>query len=370
MLLTRADAERYALRWPRPAFGRMGMRKNLALLQVILFGVRPAFAGAADTLTAIAGITVGHAADEKGLTGCTVVRFPREGAVAGVDVRGSAPGTRETDLLAPTNLIDRVHAIVLSGGSAFGLDAASGVMRCLEEEKIGFDTGGGVRVPIVPAAILYDLKVGDPRRRPTAAMGYAACKSASAAAVSQGNAGAGLGATVGKMLGMKRAMKGGLGSAAVALQGGAVVSALIAVNAVGDVVEPRTGKILAGTRGPDPGGFADSEKILREQAPGNIFSGQNTTIGIVATNVPLSKTQLTKVAQMAHDGLARAVRPSHTMYDGDTLFAVSVLPSGSAPKADVTAIGSAAAEAVSRAIVNAIDNARSLPGLPAAHDWR
>lgn len=322
-----------------------------------------------ETLTAIEGVRVGHFTDTKHLTGCTVVRFPKDGAVAGVDVRGSAPGTRETDLLSPTNLVERIHALVFSGGSAYGLDAACGVVRCLEESRVGFDTGGGILVPIVPAAILYDLKLGDSSTRPNAQWGYEACKNATDQPVAQGNVGAGMGATVGKMLGMENAMKGGLGSCAEQISGGVIIAALILVNAVGDVVDPNTGKILAGTRGKRERNFLDSSKLLRERANATIFPGENTTIGVVATNATYNKTELTKIAQMAHDGLARAIRPSHTMYDGDTLFAVSVPSRKIHEKLSVTLAGSLAAEVVAQAILRAILKAKGIPGFPCSRDW-
>lgn len=325
------------------------------------------------TITAIPGIRVGHYTDAENIKGCTVIRFPAEGATAAVDVRGSAPGTRETDLLAPVNLVDKVHAIVLSGGSAYGLDAASGVMSCLEQDKIGFPVGEGIVVPIVPAAVLFDLDIGNPKVRPSAQWGFQACRDAVDAPVAMGNVGAGAGATVGKFLGKKKAMKSGLGSALLEFPEGIMVGAVVAVNALGDVINPETGDILAGVRGEQPGTFHSSVKAVLGQDIGKIFPGSNTTIGLVATNVPLSKVQLKKVAQMAHDGMARAINPAHTMYDGDTIFTVSV-PSQpdmkNAASADtVNFVGAAAAEVLAKAIMESVRQAESVPGYPSASDW-
>ncbi len=322
-----------------------------------------------DTLTAIKGVFVGHFSDMANLTGCTVIRFQPEGVVAGVDVRGSAPGTRETDLLNPVNLVDRVHALVLSGGSAYGLDAAGGVVQCLEEEGIGLDTGGGILVPIVPAAVLYDLSAGESSARPDAGSGYQASKAAAPDSVIQGNVGAGTGATVGKIMGMELAMKGGLGSSLVGLADGALVGALAAVNAVGDVVDPWSGTILAGTRGEQKGTFMDSTRMLMSQSEPGIFPGANTSLAVIAVNAPFSKSQLTKIAQMAHDGMARTIRPSHTMFDGDTVFAVSVPRTGDPPSLDVSAAGTAAAEALAEAILRGVRSAESLGGFPCHAEW-
>lgn len=321
------------------------------------------------SITDVPGIRVGHADDAEALTGCTVVLCPR-GAVGGVDQRGGAPGTRETDPLRPMHLVQQVHAVLLSGGSAFGLDAASGVVRYLEERGVGFDVRVA-RVPIVPAAILFDLALGRSHIRPTAAMGYAACRSASKSAPRQGNAGAGMGATVGKILGMARAMKGGIGSASVVLGGGAVIGALVAVNAFGDVVDPEKGEILAGARlARSRAGrrFADSVAVMRRHRGGPLrrFGRRraNTVIGVVATNAALTKEGANTVAVMAHDGIARAVRPAHTLVDGDTLFTLST---GRKP-VDVNIVGAWAAEVVAQAIVNAVRHARSAGGLPAMRD--
>ena len=317
-------------------------------------------------LTDVPGLKVGHFTHGRRPTGCTVV-LVEAGAVCGVDVRGGAPGTRETDLLAPVNLVERVHAIVLSGGSAFGLDTATGVMRYLEEKRIGFDTGVA-RVPIVPAAILFDLNLGDPSLRPDAAAGYAAAKDAHDGPVTEGNVGAGAGATVGKLFGFARAMKGGLGSASVRLPGSAVVvSALVVVNAVGDVVEPASGRLLAGARAAVGPGLEDARRALLEgRLPGGAPRGENTTLGVVATNVRLSKTQATKVAQMAHDGLARTIRPAHTPWDGDTLFALST-GAVDDPGGEML-VGALAAEVVAAAVLRGVRAATGLPGLPSVRD--
>jgi L-aminopeptidase/D-esterase-like protein len=312
------------------------------------------------TLTDISGLKVGHAQNHQSLTGCTVI-LCGEGAMAGVEVRGSAPGTRETDLLHPIKMIDKVHAILLSGGSAFGLDAAGGVMRFLEEQKIGFDVGVA-RVPIVPAAVLFDLMIGDPQVRPDAAMGYEACQNATTEAVSQGCIGAGTGATVGKMLGPKLSMKSGLGSASIKIGGGVRVAALVIVNAFGDVIHPETQEILAGVRKPVTGGFADSGKLITGDL-NRIIAGfhTNTTLGVVATDAALTKTQATKVAQMAHNGYARTIRPVHTQYDGDTIFSLSYGDKHS----DFNAVGFAASLVMELAVVNAVKLAQPAGGLPA-----
>jgi L-aminopeptidase/D-esterase-like protein len=322
------------------------------------------------TITDVPGIRVGHASDLEGLTGCTVV-LCEKGAVGGVDQRGGAPGTRETDLLRPMHLVQEVHAVLLAGGSAFGLAAADGVMRYLEERGVGFDARVA-RVPIVPAAILFDLDLGDPQARPDAAMGYAACQAASDGPVAEGNVGAGTGATLGKVLGMGRAMKSGLGSAAVPLGDGLVVGALVAVNPLGDVVDPQSGTILAGARKPDAEELADTLAVMktmlgmmtaRFDSPDGPGAGSNTVIGVVATNARLTKEEANKVAQMAQDGVARAVRPAHTMFDGDTLFALSTR----GERADVNVIGAYAAEIVAAAAVRAAKATEGAGGLPA---WR
>lgn len=316
-------------------------------------------------LTLIDGVRVGHYTLSERPTGCTVV-LTEAGAVAGVDVRGSAPGTRETALLAPVNTVERVHAVVLAGGSAFGLDAATGVVRYLEERGVGFDVGIA-KVPIVPAAVLFDLGVGGkPQIRPGADCGYQAARTATSGAIALGNVGAGAGATVGKSAGPGRAMKGGIGTAAIELPGGLVVAALMAVNAVGDVIDPATGEVVAGVRGEDGKSLADARQLLRSGALVRGRAGRNTTIGIVATNARLTKTEATKVAQMAHDGLARAIVPAHTPFDGDTIFALAL--GNWEGDVGVSTVGALAAEAVSDAILSAIENAESIPGFPAASD--
>ncbi len=326
-----------------------------------------------NAITDVRGIRVGHAQDAEALTGCTVV-LCEAGAVGGVDQRGGAPGTRETDPLRPMHLVQKVHAVVLAGGSAFGLDAASGVVRYLEERGVGFDVRVA-KVPIVPAAILFDLGIGRSDVRPDAAMGYEACKNASEAKPQEGNAGAGMGATVGKILGNAGAMKAGIGTASVDLGGGAVVGAVVAVNAFGDVIDPSDGSIIAGARpakaGPvrigGEGNFADTQQVMKSFAGKTILkfaSRGNTVIGVVATNAQLTKEEANKVAQMSHDGLARAIRPAHTMLDGDTLFALST----GTKKVDVNVVGAVAAEAVAEAIVSAARAAQGAGGLPAACD--
>lgn len=307
--------------------------------------------GASGGITDVDGIKVGHFTDSRRPTGCTVLIFEK-GATAGVDVRGSAPGTRETDLLSPTNSVQQVNAILLTGGSAFGLDAASGVMRYLEGRGLGFHVGNVV-VPIVPAAVLYDLGIGDPKIRPTAESGYKACENATSGKIAEGSVGAGAGATVGKMFGPKQAMKSGIGSASMRVgKTGIVVAAIVAVNAVGDVVDPRTGKIIAGARTPDGSGFMDSMAQLREGRDVALPVGGNTTIGVVATNAAFDKTQMTKIAQMAQDGLARAINPAHTLADGDTIFAVAT--GTVSTRANHGAIGALAADVMAQAIVRAV----------------
>ena len=317
------------------------------------------------TLTAIEGVKVGHHTLSERPTGCTVVLF-EAGAVAGVDVRGAAPGTRETDLLDPINTVQKVHAIVLAGGSAFGLDSASGAVKYLEDKGIGFDVGIA-KVPIVPAAILFDLGVGGkPSVRPGADCGYRAAKGATSGPVVEGNVGAGAGATVGKAMGASRAMKAGIGSAAIRLPDGLIVSALVAANSWGDIIDPETGEVVAGVRTEDGKSFADVRKLLRSGALTSAFRGRNTTIGLVVTNAKLTKTQATKVAQMAHDGLARAVQPAHTPVDGDTLFAVTTGTWDGKP--NLLVIGDLAAQATAMAIVRAARQAEGIEGYPAARD--
>lgn len=323
-------------------------------------------------LTDVAGLLVGHFTHPHRPTGCTVVLAP-EGAVAGVDVRGAAPGTRETDLLDAGNLVDQVHAVVLSGGSAFGLDAASGVMRWLEEHNIGFATPHG-KVPIVPAAVLYDLAVlsegDDERARPDAQLGYQAAQVACSPNTAEGNVGAGLGATVGKLFGMHRAMKAGIGQASVQV-GPWTVSALMACNAVGDVTDPASGLVLAGARSMDGRSCINTQQaLLRGDALSPPVAGSNTTIGVIACNARLSKAQAKRLAMSAHDGLARAVRPAHTLLDGDTLFALATGTCLQTP--DLLLLGVMAAHACAHATLRAATQAQGLSTvhgfLPAAND--
>ncbi len=319
-------------------------------------------------LTAIEGIAVGHHTLKNRPTGCTVV-LTEGGATAAVDVRGSAPGTRETDLLDPSNTVQKVHAIVLAGGSAFGLAVADGVMRYLSERNVGYETHAA-RVPIVPAAILYDLGVGkDPSIHPTAECGYLAATIASRNPVAEGSVGAGAGATVGKIGGDRgRPMKGGIGSAVFDLEGGIRVAALIAVNAVGDIIDPDTGAIVAGVRTADGREFADARTLLRMPNANEAQHGQNTTIGVVATNAILDKAQLALVARSAQDGLARAVRPAHTPVDGDTIFAVAT---GAVPgQVNLLQLGALAADVTSEAILRAVRAASGLPGYPSVKDFK
>ena len=272
----------------------------------------------ADSITRVAGIEVGQFTDTRRPTGCSVV-IARAGAVAGVDVRGAAPGTRETDLLHPSNLVDRAHAILLAGGSAWGLDAAAGVMRWLEEQGIGLDVRFGL-VPIVPAAVLFDLPVGDARIRPDAQAGYLACQAASRQPPAQGNVGAGAGALVGKLFGLARAMRGGIGSASVTLDG-VTVGALVACNALGDVIDPDTAQVIAGARTADGKALLNIRRaILAGEMPQPLLAGTNTTIGVIATDAILTTAQAHRLAQVAHDGLARSINPVHTLSDGDALF--------------------------------------------------
>ncbi len=310
-------------------------------------------------ITDIPGIRVGHDTNIEAGTGCTVI-LCEVGAVGGVDVRGGAPATRETDLLRPMHLVDQVHAILLTGGSAFGLDAASGVMRYLEEQQIGYDVGVAL-IPIVPAAAIFDLGIGSASIRPDAESGYRACLQASANGTLQGNVGAGTGATVGKMLGPAFAMKGGLGSASTILADGTRVGALVIVNAFGNIIDPQRQQIIAGGPEPLPGG----------NVPEGTNPFGNTTIAVVATNASLSKEEANKVAQMAHNGLAQTIQPAHTLFDGDTVFALSLGPrtqmrTDSAANAySVSMIGAAAAKILTQAIINAVRYATDLHGIPA-----
>ena len=319
-----------------------------------------------NAITDVEGIEVGHWSDPEAATGCTVI-LCRQGAVGGVDVRGSAPGTRETDLLRPMNLVQEAHAVVLAGGSAFGLDAAGGVMRWLDERSIGLAVGVGV-VPIVASAVLFDLAIGRPDVRPGPEAGYAACQVADDGPVAEGCIGAGTGATVGKLMGPTYATKSGLGTAARRISGDVTVGALVAVNAFGDVVDPATGEIIAGPRNPKGKGYVNTVERLHTDLSGTTLTfPSNTTLAVVATDAALTKEGSNKIAQMAHNGLAQAIRPVHTMLDGDTVFA---LATGRWPQAsvDVSAIGAVAASVLAEAVVRAVRQATSLAGIPAARD--
>lgn len=326
-----------------------------------------------NSITDVPGLKVGQETNIDALTGCTVILCP-DGAVGGVDQRGGAPGTRETDLLHPLHLVDKVHAILLAGGSAYGLDAATGVMKFLEENKIGFNAGFA-RVPIVPAAILFDLGLGDPTCRPNAEMGYSACQMASVDHPAEGNFGAGTGCSVGKILGPGQSMKSGIGTASMEIGGGIIVGAIMAVNAFGDVIDPEKGEIIAGSRsiktGPARIGhedyFANTLSVMRSLVGRTALSftnRSNTIIGVVASNARLDKNETNKVAQMAHNGIARTIQPAHTLLDGDTIFALST----GQRKADVNIVGAFAVEVVAKAILRGTQAAVSVAGLPAATD--
>ncbi len=323
-----------------------------------------------NAITDVPGILVGHAQNIDALTGCTII-LCEKGAVGGVDQRGGAPGTREVDALHPMHLVNKVHGVMLAGGSAFGLDAASGAMHYLEERGVGFDTRIA-KVPIVPSAILFDLGIGNSDVRPDAAMGYQACQNASSAAPAEGNVGAGTGATVGKIFGPAQCMKSGIGTASLEIGAGVIVGAIAAVNAFGDVIDPSSGQIVAGARSRDvgplhigaPGYFADTLQVMKSligRTALGFGSRGNTVIGVVATNAKLNKEEANKVAQMAHDGLARAIRPAHTMVDGDTIFA---LATGEHP-GDVNIVGAYGAEVFAQAILRAVHSARPVAGIPA-----
>jgi len=322
-------------------------------------------------LNSIKGIKIGHAHDASALTGCTVI-LCEDGAICGVDQRGGSPGTRETDLLRPMHMVQHANAVLLTGGSAFGLDAATGVVKYLEEQKIGFNAGVA-RVPIVPAAVIFDLAIGSPNTRPDAAMGYQACLNATTQNPEQGNSGSGMGATVGKILGMKQAVKSGVGFSIQSAGGGIFVGAIITVNCFGDVVDPSNGKIIAGVRSMETGPikigmgkpYADTLEIMKSLAGRAILdfaARQNTVIGCIITNARLSKEEVNKVAQMAHNGLALTIRPAHTMFDGDTIFSMATCQKA----ADVNIVGAFAVQAVADAVVNAVRFAKSAGGLPSA----
>ena len=326
-----------------------------------------------DSITGIPGIKVGHSSDFEGITGCTVI-LCEDGAVAGVDQRGGGPGTREIALLNPVNHVEKIHAILLAGGSAYGLDAASGVMQFLEENNIGYQTGVA-RIPIVPAAILFDLNIGNPKARPTPEMGYIACKNASNVDPEQGSIGAGTGATIGKIMGMANATKSGIGNASINLEDGLKVAAIVAVNAIGDVIDPERGKIIAGVRSnikksvreKTESKFSDTLEIMKSPFGRTLFSRAekaNTVIGVVVTNAIFNKTSMTKIAQMAQNGVVRSIRPANTMHDGDTIFALSI----GKKKANINLVGALAAQAVQTAILNAVQNATTLGGIPAISD--
>jgi L-aminopeptidase/D-esterase-like protein len=356
----------------------------LTLMAEILAGAEQDLrTGLNNAITDVPGIKVGHFTNEQYLTGTTVILAPSEGATGGVDVRGSAPGTVETDLLNPINLVEKVNAIVLSGGSAYGLEARTGVMRCLEEQGIGFPVGGGHVVPIVPGAILFDLgRGGDWTVRPTAAYGYEACRNATDGPVSQGNVGAGTGAVSGWAEGL--VLKSGIGTASIDLGNGVIVGAIVAVNAFGSTVNPETGEFYAKYLEIDDEFVLQTPAVVPTTSQGSVIPevdvGKCTTIGVIATNVKLTKAQATKIAQMAHDGLARAIRPAHTMFDGDTIFALAtgeIELAGLAGKgvfgtsevAALNVIGSAAADTFARAIIHAMLSAESVNGFTSYCDY-
>jgi L-aminopeptidase/D-esterase-like protein len=317
-------------------------------------------------LTDVPGLLVGHATDEEGITGCTVILAP-DGAIAGVDVRGSAPGTRETDLLRATALVERIHAICLSGGSAFGLAAADGVMQWLSERDIGLETGVR-RVPIVPAAVLFDLMLGDPNATPDAAMGRAAAEAANDGPIGEGSIGAGTGATVGKLAGPQAVSKGGVGTAARRLRDGRVIAALAVTNAVGNVVD-REGRILAGARNPN-GGFIDAEELLGANRPDEPLGrfGTNTTLAVIGTDAPLDRAGCRKLAELGHDALAIAIRPTHTMLDGDTVFALSTGSGTPISATELVALGAAATSVLVEAIERSVLTAQGRGGIPGLAD--
>lgn len=317
------------------------------------------------SIAQVSGISVGHWTNAEAAKGCTVVLCP-EGAVASVDQRGGAPATRETDLLRMGNLVDRVHAIVLSGGSAYGLDVATGVMRWLEEHGHGYPVTTGV-VPIVPAACIYDLGIGDGNARPGADAGYAACDSATTGAIAEGSVGAGAGATIGKALGMERAIKGGVGTAAEVTASGIMIGALVVVNCWGEVVDPQTGRLVAGPRGERQGTYVSSIDVLREKPPLSPFAAQNSTIGVVATDAVLTKEGAYRLAVIAQTGLARTIRPVHTPVDGDVIFALATGQNDTVT--DVLQLGALAALAVERACIHAVQTAGGVAGVPSAADW-
>lgn len=301
----------------------------------------------------VPGIRVGHAQNEQAKTGCTVI-IPQNGAVGGIDIRGSAPGTREIETLKPVRLVPKVHAVFLTGGSAFGLDAAGGVQQYLEEKGIGYDVGV-TKVPIVPSAVIFDLREGDFRVRPDKKMGYEAATNASSDNSQEGKIGAGMGATVGKILGHDHCMKGGIGTSSLKV-GEIWLGTLVVVNALGDIVDPNSGQIIAGAKNPQINEFLNTEEYLRENFVNPFHTSTNTTLGVVATDALLSKEEAIKVAQMAQDGVSRAIRPAHTPYDGDVIFCLST----GEKKGDVMTLGAAAAELIAESIVRAVKVANQL----------
>ena len=315
-------------------------------------------------ITAVEGIRVGHASDFEACTGCTVI-LCEGGAIGGMDVRGSASGTRELDALSPHHLVEEIHAILLAGGSAFGLEAAAGVMRYLEERGIGFDVGV-TKVPLVPAAILFDLGIGDFRIRPDALMGYRACEAATDGVIEEGSVGAGTGATVGKLFGIRHAMKGGVGTADLELSGGLRVGALAVVNAFGDVRDPANGVILAGARDPATGKLADTVLQMKQGRLRRSFRSDSTTLAVIATNARLSKSEVVRVARMGHAGLTRTISPVHTAFDGDVVFALATAQ----VEGDGDLVGVVGADVVATAVVRAVKAARDLGGIPAYRDLR
>lgn len=322
-----------------------------------------------DAITDVPGVKVGHWTDRRAATGCTVVLY-EPGAVPGVDVRGASPGTHETDLLRPGYAARALHAVVLTGGSLFGLASVAGVVRWCEEHGVGFMFGRR-RIPIVSGAVVFDLNTGRHDVRPTEDAGYAAASAAKGGRVAEGSVGAGTGATVAKLMGANRSLKGGIGTASEEIEGGLVVGAIVAVNAVGDIVDPRQGAVIAGPRGKD-GGFLDTMAGLRagtrQEAALEPVEG-NTTIGVVATNARLTKEQANRLATIAHDGLARAIRPVHTTGDGDTMFAMAT-GEVDVPATRITALEAFAALAVERAVVKGVLAAKSLAGVPSVSEWK
>ncbi len=323
-----------------------------------------------DSITAVPGVTVGHWTDSQSPTGCTVVICPPEGAVASCDVRGGAPGTRNTELLQPGHLVQRIHAVLLTGGSEFGHDAGAGVVRWLREHGHGFPYPTGT-LPVVSGAVIFDRSIGDPERWPGPDAGYAACEAASSDPVPEGSVGVGTGATVAKALQIDRALKGGVGSATERTASGIVIGALVAVNCWGEVSDPDTGQVIAGPRGEKPGVFAGTLEAMRAAPPLSPFltaaAPENTTLGVVATDAVLTKEDAYRLAIMAQAGLARTIRPAHSPVDGDTMFALAT--GRNHEQTDLLQLGTLAARAVERAIVRAVMSATGLAGVPSAGEW-